>query len=390
MQNRLKPACYLIIVLFLLITKQSASAQTDSSRLQISLLTCSPGEELYSSWGHTAIRVVDSAAGTDNVFNYGTFDDSDPLFLPRFTKGLMIYSLSFYPYREFLQEYQYFNRGVIEQVLNLGPISKQNLYKALLKNYEGNNRFYEYYFHTDNCTTRARDMIARYANDSIRFGSVVGLPAPSFRKLIHQYLDTSGQQWNKLGIDILLGSHLDEKASDWSATFLPDYLLLSFDKATIGSLPLVKEKKTVLTAPVLERGSFLGSPLFIFSLLALVVLWLSFSASSSAQRTLNIFDTVFFLLLGIVGCLLAVLWIIRIDTVCRNNYNLLWLVPTHLPFAFFMLKNKNWIRKYLLFTLVLAGLTLLVLLFRLQQLNTAVIPFLVIIISRSWKRLQQA
>ena len=73
-------------------------SQTDSCKLRISLLTCSPGEELYSTWGHTAIRVTDSVTGIDMVFNYGTFDDSDPDFYAKFTRGLMIYALSAYPF----------------------------------------------------------------------------------------------------------------------------------------------------------------------------------------------------------------------------------------------------------------------------------------------------
>lgn len=362
-------------------------AQTDSCKLRISLLTCSPGEELYSSWGHTAIRVVDSVAGTDNVFNYGTFDDSDPLFLPRFTKGLMIYSLSYYPYNEFLEEYRYFNRGVIEQVLALDCISKQQLYQSLLRNYAGDNRFYEYYFHTDNCTTRARDMILRQVSGSVRFRSVISNPPPSFRNLIHQYLDSSGQRWNKLGIDILLGANLDKKTDSMSATFLPDYLMMAVDSARIGSTPLVHEKQQVLPAPALHKGSALLSPLSVFSMLAVVIFLLSFSSAKPVIRLLKVFDVVFFLLLGLVGCLLATLWIIRIDTVCRNNYNLGWLLPSHLPFAFLMGKKSKAVRLYWQITMILSSLFLLLSFFLPQQINPAVIPLVFIILIRCGKRL---
>ncbi len=377
----------LLIIFVMASTANVSQSQTDTSKLQISLLTCSPGEELYSSWGHTAIRVVDSVAGTDNVFNYGTFDDSDPLFLPRFTKGLMIYSLSFYPYQEFLAEYRYFNRGVIEQVLALDCASKQKLYQALLQNYAGNNRFYEYYFHTDNCTTRARDMILQQSAAPVHLKPVISQPAPSFRKLIHQYLDSSGQRWNKLGIDILLGANLDKKTDSMSATFLPDYLMMAVDSALIGSTPLVSEKRQVLPAPALHKGSSLLSPLFVFSILAVVIFLLSFSTANPVIRILKIFDVVFFLLLGLLGCLLATLWIIRIDTVCRNNYNLAWLLPSHLPFAFLMGKKSKVVRMYWQITMIISSLFLLLAFFLPQQINPAVIPLVFIILIRCGKRL---
>src|SRR5688572_22121444 len=124
-------------LLFLLIVLHCSffsSAQTDSCNLRISLLTCSPGEELYSSFGHTALRVTDLSGGGDLVFNYGTFDDSDPYFYVKFTRGLMLYALSVYPFRDFQYEYQVQNRGVIEQVLQLTCEEKQKMNAQLRLN----------------------------------------------------------------------------------------------------------------------------------------------------------------------------------------------------------------------------------------------------------------
>ena len=87
---------------------QPLKAQTDSSQQRISLLTCGPGEDLYSIWGHTAIRVIDTAQQADIVFNYGTFDDSDPLFYIKFTRGIMIYSVAPYAFTDFIQTLRHF------------------------------------------------------------------------------------------------------------------------------------------------------------------------------------------------------------------------------------------------------------------------------------------
>lgn len=381
---------FLLITLLgsILIVKSQAQVSVDSCRLHLSLLTCSPGQELYSSWGHTAIRVVDSAAGVDMVFNYGTFDDRDPLFLARFTKGLMIYSLSAYPFSEFVEEYRYYERGVIEQVLQLDCAIKMKLYQALQVNHTGDNRFYKYFFKSDNCTTRARDIVANTIGNDFKTGQVIPPESYTFRNLIHFYLDSSKQYWNKLGIDILLGANLDKKASNEEAMFLPDFLMKGFDSTTIAGQPLVTKTNIILPAPETKPASSVLTPIIVFSVLAFCLILMGFSRKESIKKFLVVFDRVFFLLLGILGILLLVLWIIRIDTVCRNNLNLLWALPSHFLIGFVSWKKK-WAKTYFKFTLILTILVLLVFYLLPQQLNAAIIPLLLIIIARAWNRTKQ-
>ncbi|HWJ90065.1 MAG TPA: DUF4105 domain-containing protein, partial [Flavisolibacter sp.] len=78
-----------------------AFSQTDSCGLRISLLTCAPGEELYSTFGHTALRVQDASEGSDLVFNYGTFEFT-PDFNIKFIRGKLLYSLSVESFSDFL------------------------------------------------------------------------------------------------------------------------------------------------------------------------------------------------------------------------------------------------------------------------------------------------
>jgi len=364
----------------------SLFSQADSCRLRISLLTCSPGQELYSSWGHTAIRVTDSATGTDIVYNYGTFDDSDPLFLFNFTKGLMIYALSSYPFSDFVLEYQSQGRGVIEQKLEMNCSEKQKLYSALQINNLQENRFYNYYFHTDNCTSRARDMIVKNTGDSLKFKPIISTPPPSYRNLIHVYLDNSLQYWNKFGIDILLGANLDKKVSNYDAMFLPDYLMKGFDSSSVNNKPFVSESRTVLpiTLPAPEKPIF--TPFVLFLTIAIAIAFLSMSKAKWLKTSLFFFDLILFLTLGVLGCLLVILWIIRIDDVCRNNYNLLWALPTHLPIAFFVFSKKDWVRRY--FRLVFFLTILLAICWWLipQQFNAALVPILLLIALRAWVR----
>lgn len=363
-----------------------AAAQPDTSHLRISLLTCSPGVELYSTFGHTAIRVTDSARGIDMVYNYGTFDDSDPNFYAKFTKGIMRYALSNYSFQDFLREYEYEQRGVIEQNLQLTGGEKQRLYTALQKNALEENRYYNYYFHTDNCTTRARDMIEQQAGANVVFKNILPEKPPTYRNLIHTYLNASKQYWSKFGIDMCLGSNFDKRVTNDQAMFLPDYLMNGLDKATADGHALVANKRAVISFPPVPPASGLISPLFLFCLLFAIVGLLSFSAGKWAQRVLTIFDCTFFLFIGIFGILIVTLWVIRVDTVCRNNYNVIWALPTHFFVAFVVYLKRKWLQQYFRIVFVLTALFTVCWAIIPQQINVAVLPLLGIIMMRSYFR----
>jgi hypothetical protein len=320
------------------------------------------------------------------VYNYGTFDDRDPNFYVKFTKGIMIYALSNYSFQDFLLEYQYEKRSVIEQNLLLTGDQKQRLYAALQQNALEQNRYYNYYFHTDNCTTRARDMIVQQTGASVVFKNILPEKPPTFRNLIHTYLDKSGQYWSKLGIDLLLGNNLDEKVTNEQAMFLPDYLMKGVDSAMADSHSLVAQKQAALTITPEPPSFALITPLFLFAALFTIIGLLSFSANKWARRFLNVFDSIFFLFLGLMGVVIITLWAIRIDTVCRDNFNLAWALPTHLPVAFVVYLKRKWLQQYFSIVFVLTLLFGLCWWFIPQQINVAVVPLLGIILLRSYFR----
>ncbi|MBO4959466.1 DUF4105 domain-containing protein, partial [Butyricimonas sp.] len=151
-----------IISLFLILLTASTSASIKLSKdATISILTCSPGNELYSLFGHTGIRVVDKANDMDIVFNYGTFDFATQGFYFKFARGLLPYQLSCSEFRRFLSSYIYDERSVYSQTLNLDSIQKQYLMDLLFENYQPANREYLYNFLYDNCSTRVRDIIEK-------------------------------------------------------------------------------------------------------------------------------------------------------------------------------------------------------------------------------------
>lgn len=363
-------------------------SQADSCPLRISLLTCSPGEELYSTFGHSAMRVQDNNLGIDIIYNYGTFEFG-PDFYTQFIQGKLLYYLSVQDYDEFVAAYAWEKRGIVEQELLLSCAEKQQLFRALQLNSIEANRYYRYDFLFDNCTTRLRDIVARNSGQPVAFDTVISKPAPSFRNLIHSYLNAGEQYWSKLGIDILLGSRLDKPVTNLQAMFLPDYLKEGFDGATSGRKQLAAPVQTLLPRPDLEKENSLFTPMIVFSCLLILILVLSFIPKKGVQRFLSVFDFLFFFSLGLAGLLLLFMWFGTNHTVCRDNFNLVWALPTHTIAAFFLWKRAQWMQYYLLATIILQSLLLISWIFLPQQLNISLIPIVLLILLRSWLLIQK-
>ena len=376
---------FLFLLLGLSVLTKPISAQdTVTCPITISLLTCSPGEELYSSFGHSALRVVNSENGKDIVFNYGTFDFDDPDFYSKFVKGKLLYFVSVDSYPGFMEEYRYFKRGVIEQVLNLTCDEKQQLLYALYENAREENKYYRYDFTYDNCTTRLRDMLEKTAKDSIQPGNMLPYEGVTFRNLIHEYLEKGNQHWSELGIDILLGAPLDKKITNREAMFLPDYLMKSFDSATIGNRPLVSFKRTLLPyLPPSPAGSTL-KPVVIFSLLFLIVLLASFSPSKKIKKTIKFFDAFLIGFSGLLGILLLFMWWGTDHIMCRNNWNLVWAFPLNAIMVFFILSPYAIVRNYFKTLFFLYGILLLTWVILPQHLNIALLPVVAILCLRAY------
>jgi hypothetical protein len=374
--------------------------QSNSCRIQVSLLTCTPGTELYSTFGHSALRIVDSTKGTDIIYNYGTFDFDDPKFYSKFVRGKLLYFVSVEQFQGFRASYEYEKRGITEQILYLSCDKKAKLIAALEENAKEENKYYKYDFVRDNCTTRLRDIIEKFSDTPYVTRPLV-IGTTTFRKLIHSYLDKSGQYWSKLGIDILLGAPVDHKLSTKEIMFLPDYLLRGFDSTMVAGYmtdstmvpgymtyigyqtSLVIGKKVILDSSLSPEMPSALSPLIIFSILFLLITALSFSRSRKIQIALNIFDKIFFFTCGILGMLILFMWFGTDHYTCHNNFNLLWALPTHL-FVVAISFQKNRVKKYFRIIFWLTTALLLCWLFLPQQMNNALFPVVGMIFVRSF------
>lgn len=198
--------------------------------VNISLLTCGPGTEVWSLYGHTAIRYQDPVDRMDVAINYGAFSFEQDFFVLRFIFGLTDYSMDIMPMSFFLNEYSSHNRWVIEQHLNLTNEEKLAITEALYQNYLPENRNYRYNFFYDNCTTRARDIIINHLNIS-GYTSDKQWNGESYRTMTHQW--TENNRWTRFGNDLLLGIASDFHTDKEASFFLPDSVRKEFDQMVV-------------------------------------------------------------------------------------------------------------------------------------------------------------
>ncbi len=328
-------------LLLLLVSFQTFS-QSLSPQAQVSLLTISPGDELYSTFGHSAIRVSDPAQFIDFNYNYGTFDFESPGFYMKFLRGYLNYIISSHNSYVEMEYWNRTNRLITEQVLNLSPDQKQRVFDYLQNNLRPENRTYRYKFFTDNCSTRLRDVLQAACGDSLVFDPKLNADS-TYRQWIDKYAHENGKQWADFGMDLAIGTGSDQKTGWADAMFIPDNLMEALDAAYIhtpsGTEKLVMQKYDLnQIRPEEKKGAGWPPVWFFMALFFLTVLYTVFQNSKKGRGLL--FDRVFFSVLGLGGWILFLLWFCTDHGVTRNNLSILWASPLLFPAALALGKKK--------------------------------------------------
>ncbi|WP_339925394.1 DUF4105 domain-containing protein [uncultured Cyclobacterium sp.] len=372
----------LSLILGVLLTLPANAAQ-----YKISLLTCDPGDELYSTFGHTAVRILELESGQDLVFNYGTFDFNTPFFYIKFMRRTLDYQLSLTTTENFLREYNYFKRNVREQELNLSQEQSQKIVAFLQTNYQPENRKYRYDFFFDNCTTRITDMMETVLGESLKWNYPSENKNKTFRNLIDEYVYTL--PWSDLGIDLALGAVIDREATEAEKAFLPDYLEAAFERATIigdgPERPLVSQNNLIYDFPETRgTGINLVNPYVIFWTFAILVGILTFIGFKK-KRLFKGFDITLFTVLGLLGILIVFLWFFTAHSQTKNNWNLFWAFPGHLYIAYLLFRkpNKAILKTLLLAAMILADIALIIWILGFQSFHPSILPLLLIVILRT-------
>lgn len=255
---------YTILSFFLLLPSAGQAPANSNDSIRLSLLTCAPGEEIYSLFGHTAIRYENPSQGIDAVFNYGLFSFNTPNFIFRFSLGETDYQLGVTDYEHFAAEYAFYGRSVWQQTLNLTDEEKTKLIQLLQENYRPENRVYRYNFFYDNCATRPRDKIEESIAGKVVYPTEPQDGSRTFRDIVHQYC--KGHPWARFGIDLCIGSEADQPITQRQMMFAPFYLMDAFDGAQIStdtySRPLVKTNKLIIdVTPEPDESGWMPTPL---------------------------------------------------------------------------------------------------------------------------------
>ena len=374
-----KTLLYLLIGSILLISnKLTAQSQLQlSEKSQISVLTCGPGNVLYTTFGHSAIRVYDPEIRLDRVYNYGTFDFNAPNFYLNFAKGKLTYMLSVSRTNHFLSYYNYENRWVKAQLLDLDLNDKQTVFNYLENNAKPQNRSYQYDFFYDNCSTKIEAVLLEALGDKVVFNNDHIKTEKSHRDLIADY--TGNNNWGKFGIDLALGSVIDDTATPQEYKFLPDYMFEGIETASLNGESLTKNTVDILkTNTNIKVEETVFSPYLVLSLFALIVIFFTYRGSIKNKRY-KIIDVLLFLITGVIGIVVLLLWFATDHTATYENYNFLWAFPFNFIVAFYMMKNDlpACLPKYLMFLNSAILGTIVLWISGHQIFNPGIIPLLV-------------
>jgi hypothetical protein len=314
---------------------------TPPDSIEVSLLTCQPHDEVYSLYGHTALRWHDLRTGLDIAFNWGVFNFKAPHFVARFVFGLTDYELGAYPYNVFQEEYKHFGSMVTEQVLNLNGEEIMRLEGLLQQNLQSENRIYRYNYFYNNCTTKARDIIEQCVNGEVKYAEREDF-TPSYRDMVHGM--TRNKRWAQWGNDLLLGIKADQPTTLRQQEFLPHNLMYDFDRAQIYEngiyRPLVKERRIAVPAGVqIIKKEFPVTPIQYFCMM--LAIGIIFFIMEWKQKGIYIYwDALLMVISGVIGIVLFLMLFSQHPTVSLNLQIILFN-PIHWLFLWPVIRGKK-------------------------------------------------
>ena len=378
---------YTFLLFFLLIFKSFQGQVQLSVYSEISIVTAGSGTELYEAFGHSALRVKDPMLQLDLIYNYGMFDFNQPNFYSNFVKGKLLYSLGRYPFEYFLISYQQDKRWVKQQVLNLTQNEKQAFFTYLENNALPQNSDYLYDPYFDNCATKLRDITVSILKNKLDFNDENLPKNQSFRQLMNHEIPWNS--WGSFGINVALGSKLDQKTTLEETMYLPKYVYKIFKNSKITlngkSENLVKKEEILLDFEDLSPKNSVFSPFLIFLLFSIMGVYITISDVKENKRT-KWLDVTIFASTGIIGILIMFLWFFTNHSTTPNNFNFLWAFAPNFFISFQFLRENPpvWISKHAQLLLIFLSFIPIIWLLKIQEFPIPVIPLVLLLAVRFW------
>ncbi|NOZ34379.1 MAG: DUF4105 domain-containing protein [Chlorobi bacterium] len=374
-----------LILIFLFISKINIG-QILSPNAEISVITCAPGNELYSTFGHSAIRIKDPVHRIDKVYNYGTFNFETPGFYMKFIRGKLDYMLNVEPYRYFVMSYIQEKRAIKEQVLNLSDTQKSAIYKALEINAMPENMYYRYDFLKDNCSTRILKIINNAIQDSLILPRELSGRKKTYREMLMPYLENDN--WERFGINLALGLPVDNTVNIEESAFLPDYLYIIFENSEIitskGAKPVVKQENNLYLPTgkkIIEISSYTPSRI---SWILLILVLLFTIIELKYRKYYLLLDKTLFFIFGFIGLNIMFLWFGTDHSSVINNQNIIWASPFYFIAAFLLKsENKKYLKIFFFLSLIITVIGFITDLFIIPLFDKAVLPLELILIIRT-------
>ena len=374
---------YCFISLFIAICTSTYGQIQLSNYSEVSILTIGPSTLLNEAFGHSAIRIKDPMYRLDIVYDYGRYDFESDGFYLNFAKGKLNYEIGFTNYKPFLSYYLSEEREVKSQTLNLSLGEKQAFFQKLQQNILPQNKSYAYDFFYNNCATKIKDIVASVSKKHLEFEQPQDFKQHTFRALIRSQVEQNS--WGGFGIDLALGSVIDQIAPVNDHMFLPRYIHTFFEVAKFKNTnePLVKKQEILNSKQLSVKHSFWSSPLFIFSVLSFLIVLSTYKNYKSNSRS-KWLDVMIFSITGLIGVVILLLWFATDHTATAYNYNLLWAFAFNLLFIPTLLKKR--VKKrfigYLKFLLILLFLMALHWSTGVQSFNIGILPLWIALIVR--------
>lgn len=372
----------LIFCFFLSGSNPSFSKSLDST--EVFFLTCSPGKEALTIYGHSAIRIVRASIGDDQVYSWGVYNFSDPNFYWNFAKGRLQYKIDSDSYDQFLQAYFFEQRTVYSQKINLTSAQKETLIALININMQPENKLYLYDFFYDNCSTRVRDIIEKIVGNKLIYPKENSNDQYTFRGMIN--VAQKPIPWLTFGTDMLIGIPGDNKAGFRDQMFLPESLMKNLSLLMINDsarmIPLLQKPVTVLDFNP-STNKVILTPFIVFSLIFLIIVLISFLFKRGT--VLAYIDKFLFFAFSILAIMMVFFNFFTDHQAMKMNLNIIWLNPILvLAFVTFFMKKEYtiWFRLILITSLgFLISLVIIP-----QTINAGAIPLILVLVIRSFAR----
>lgn len=377
---------FLALALFVGSNALARPDNTENSDIEVYLLTCGPGQELYATWGHTALRVKDLNTGTDIVYNWGVFDFSTKHFAWKFARGRLEYMLAYTTYDRFLDEYNYSNQEVISQRVNLDRQEINTMLMLIQENLKPENVKYRYDFFYDDCSTRVRDLLENAVGDNLLYPPEDIRNQTTFAKEIERFSKRS--PWLDFGIDMLMGREGRKRTTLRDRMFLPDELSKGLSQLVIRRdglmVPLLANPVTVVeSTAVWQKTNVMLTPISVFSFLLIIVLILSATLKSKLAN--NIMDIIIFFLFSVLAVMIFFFNFFTDHIQMRGNMHIFWLSPFVITSLIALILDKKFLwsfRTVFVFTIIFTALAIILP----KLINPAFIPLSLILAVRSLVR----